>query len=175
MRHVQDRRPRSQDVGSHHQRSNQPQYPSQQGQAAQAAANQETQAWWHQQEQDTQHQSTGVQEQRSSGQQLGSQGLPGQQAGSRQPPGQASGQAQQAPPKRKMAPVPQPKAPREISLPQDVTARQLASLLGNPTSTSAAPAPPRQRDPVLCSPVLPPGSLAPCILMLLLLICVPAS
>ena len=64
-------------------------------------------------------QSSGMQEQRSSGQPLG------------QPSGQPSGHVQQAQPRRKVAPVPQPKAPREISLPQDVTARQLASLLGN--------------------------------------------
>ena len=143
----------SRDFGLPNQRSNQHQYPSQQGQAAPAADTQETQAWWDQQDQDMQQQkSSGVQEQRSNGQQLGNQGLPGQQAGSGQPSGQPSGQVQQAPPKRKMAPVPQPKAPREISLPQDVTARQLASLLGSLPSTSGAPAPPWQGAPVSSYP-----------------------
>jgi len=75
-------------------------------------------------------------EQRNSGrnrQQLGSQhnsDYPnGQQPGTGQLPGQMQ-QPQQAPPKRKAAPAPKPKPPREVSLPHDVTARQLASLLG---------------------------------------------
>lgn len=123
VRRVQDRRRPSREYGSAYQGHNQPQYPSQHGHSALPAASQATQVWW-EQEQGT-RQSSGVQEQRSSGQPLGNRGSLGQ------PSGQPSGHAQQAQPMRKVAPVPQPKAPREISLPQDVTARHLASLLGN--------------------------------------------
>ena len=124
MRRVQDRQRTSRDFGSPSQRYNQPQLPGQQGQSALPGA------WEQQQQQQAQQQSSGIQEQRSSGQPLGSQGLSGQQMGTGQPSGELPGQVQQAQPKRKMAPVPQPKAPLEISLPQDVTARQLALLLG---------------------------------------------
>ncbi|CAL5229022.1 g12268 [Coccomyxa viridis] len=128
---AQDRRRTSQDFGSPNQRYNQPQYPGQQGQTAPPAATQGAQAFWEQQQQqEAQQESGSVQEPRSSGQQPGNQELLGQQTGSRQPSGQHPRQAPQAQPKRKVAPLPQPKAPREISLPQDVTARQLAALLG---------------------------------------------
>ncbi len=141
MRHAQDRRRTSQDFGSPNQRYNQPQYPGQQGQTAPPAATQGAQAFWEQQQQqEAQQQSGSVQEPRSSGQQPGNQELLGQQTGSRQPSGQHPRQAPQAQPKRKVAPLPQPKAPREISLPQDVTARQLAALLGKSSISSVTPA-----------------------------------
>ncbi len=129
MRRVQDRRHASRDFGSPYQKYNQPQSTGQQWQNALPGA-------WEQQQQEAQQQPGSVQEQRSSGQPLGNQVLSGQQMGTGQLSGELPGQAQQAQPKRKMAPVPQLKAPREISLPQDVTARQLASLLGRSSITS---------------------------------------
>ena len=55
----------------------------------------------------------------------------GQQPGSQ---GQQSMQQPQRRPQKKALPVPKPTAPKEVFLPQDVTAQQLADLLGDGSS-----------------------------------------
>ncbi len=152
MMQAKDQRHMSRDYGSPNQQYPQPRlYPSQQAYQSPLSAvtpraqQQQLQQQWdqHPRQQDPldgrqgqtgwpheQHHSNGVTQQRQTAQQLAQSQAEQRTSGRNgQLPGQMQ-QPQQAPPKRKAAPAPKPKPPREVSLPHDVTARQLASLLG---------------------------------------------